>query len=111
MKHEDSKFEAAHASVVSWLHSKVVQAARGDHLDAMTHAPAATFWLGRLAPVDTQVATASRVSREERLDPCAFGMRVHLNAAEGLAFRVEVSCRCWSKEKSNWRKSQVVMAS
>lgn len=93
---------------VRWLDERVVRAARGDDHVKLDREPSASFWLGRIAPMGTDVPAAERTSRDERLNPCAFGMRLRPRSNSKLRFTVEVSFRAWTRTNRQWAKSDPV---
>jgi hypothetical protein len=99
---------AAHEKFVRWLDARVIRSARGDDYTTLDREPSASFWLGRIAPMSAQLPAASRTSREERLDPCAFGMRVRPRSSLPLIFEVDVSLRAWIQKANRWTKCESV---
>jgi hypothetical protein len=79
-----------------WLLERVVQAGRGDHLREFGHRPHGRFWIGRLAPQSKSVQAGANET-EDRLDPCAIGIRIRPTALDGR----QILCRI---EAYGWRK-------
>jgi len=89
--------QLASVKFVSWLHSRVLAAGRGDNTDQLNTEPRGTFWLGRLAPEAT-VQASKLGARGERLDPCAVGLRVRPARPAPWVFDVRVGFTCWVKD-------------
>jgi hypothetical protein len=98
----------AHEKFVRWIDTRVVRSARGDDHLTLDREPSASFWLGRIAPMSVQVPAAERTSRDERLDPCAFGLRVRPRTRLPLRFDIDVSLRAWIRQDDQWSKCDVV---
>lgn len=98
----------AHEKFVRWLNARVIRSARGDDHMMLDREPSASFWLGRIAPMSEQVPAAERTSRDERLDPCAFGMRFRPRSTLPLSFHVDVSMCTWIRQGNRWAKSDAV---
>jgi len=90
---------------VGWLERRVIQSARGDLYTRLEYAPAGRFWLGRLAPEEV-VIERGLADREERLEPCAMGVRVKLRRDRTHSCTVSVRAKYWNKSRQepHWAK-------
>jgi hypothetical protein len=82
---------------VEWLDKRVVAAGRGDELDRLEVDPSATFWLGRLASED-EVQRKAANEMQERLGPCAIGIRLRPAGGPPWQMTVTVRARGWVKD-------------
>jgi hypothetical protein len=106
--------EKAREAFVDWLDRRVVAAGRGDGLDRLEVAPSGTFWLGRLA-CEEEVIKKAADERQERLDPCAIGIRLRPAGPTPWAMTVVVRARAWVQDPKDgpdpdrrwWRTSLV----
>ncbi|GGZ71991.1 hypothetical protein GCM10008101_27780 [Lysobacter xinjiangensis] len=96
------------AKAVHWLQRKVVADARGDDCSTSDKQPSSLFWLGRLAP-EADIAKADD-DRQERLAPCAVGLRLRPHGKGPWVFEVQAFMRSWSKagKTADWAKSPQV---
>lgn len=107
--------EEACTTFVGWLDAAVTKAGRGDDTDRLGVAPAATFWLGRLAS-QQEVAANPIGDRAERLDPCAIGIRLRPVGPGPWRIEVTARCRAWFLEDPEtatdperpWRRTPLV---
>lgn len=89
---------------VEWLQARVLIDARGDEVKELSVAPSGRFWLGRIAPMEA-VVLGGLGDRGERLDPCAFGVRVRARGPFPRACTARVRATAWKKEKGGrWTK-------
>lgn len=98
--------EYAHAEkFVRWLLRRVVEDARGDAIPSLEVAPSGRFWLGRIAP-EERTAASLYGERGERMDPCAIGIRVRLDAFDGRDIDVRVRAVAWTRDPAgtDWTK-------
>jgi len=86
-------------------------AGRGDCDDVLKVEPSGKYWLGRLQSAEA-VAESDWGDRGERLEPCAFGIKVKPGGAGPWRFRVVTSFRVWLWDKSAkiWKKTGPVCA-
>jgi hypothetical protein len=105
--------DSAAESFMEWLDRQVLEVGRGDRYDRFDVAPAATFWLGRLAS-EEEVRNNLIGERAERLDPCAVGIRVRPAGDGPWRFRATTRMRAWVHDAAAtdsgtpWRRSDVV---
>lgn len=96
---------------VDWLHRRVIAEGRGDNLEVLEVDPAATFWLGTLAP-ESVVLERAKGDRGERLDPCAVGIRIRPRHAGPWRMTIRARARGWRKDgngpETRWLKSPPV---
>jgi hypothetical protein len=91
---------------IRWLDERVTVEGRGDDKTTLDANPVSVFWLGRLAPESEAV---SAVKRQQRMDPCAIGMRVRLATDASLSFKARVRAVAWNKhEADKWEKTDVI---
>jgi hypothetical protein len=93
---EDSRYDAAER-FVNWLQNRVMVEARGDQEQSSPVDPTGRFWLGRLGPKDF-VTRADE--RQDRLEPCAIGLRIRPALRPPWAFRVKVRFCLWRRRRS-----------
>lgn len=94
---------------VRWLDHQLLIQARGDESFELDVEPAGRFWLGRLAP-EAKVEAEGSDDREQRLDPCAVGLRLRLDPETLPApVTIRVTARCWHSERGSgvWAKSDL----
>lgn len=103
--------ETAQEKFVDWLARRMTLAGRGDCDDVLKVEPSGKYWLGRLQSAEA-VAESDWGDRGERLEPCAFGIKVKPRGAGPWCFRVVTSFRVWLWDKSAkiWKKSGPVCA-
>src|SRR5690606_8136665 len=101
--------ETAREKFVDWLARRMTLAGRGDCDDVLKVEPSGKYWLGRLQSAEA-VAESDWGDRGERLEPCAFGIKVKPRAAGPWRFHVVTSFRVWLWDKSAkiWKKSEPV---
>lgn len=94
---------------VGWLDRKLTVAGSGEAVAALDVDPSGKFWLGRLAP-EKAITDASQQERLERLEPCACGLRLKLNAPPPWTFEATVELVAWlfDSESKSWRKAKKV---
>ena len=98
---------------VTWLETRVVIEARGDEETFSQTDPTGRFWLGRLGPKDFVTRPDER---QDRLEPCAIGLRLRPAEEYPPAFEVDVRCNLWSRRRAEegtglrwaWEKSDPV---
>lgn len=98
--------ETAREKFVDWLARRMTLAGRGDCDDVLKVEPSGKYWLGRLQSAEA-VAESDWGDRGERLEPCAFGIKVKPRGAGPWRFRVVTSFRVWLWDKSAkiWKKT------
>jgi Lhr-like helicase len=103
--------ETAREKFVDWLARRMTVAGRGDCDDVLKVEPSGKYWLGRLQSAEA-VAESDWGDRGERLEPCAFGIKVKPGGAGPWRFRVVTSFRVWLWDKSAkiWKKTGPVCA-
>ncbi|WP_368178519.1 helicase-related protein [Aeromonas sp. R7-1] len=101
--------DTAREKFVDWLAKRMTQAGRGDCEDVLNVEPSGKYWLGRLQSAEA-VAQSDWGDRGERLEPCAFGLRVKPKEEGPWSFRVSTSFRVWlwDKPAKLWRKTDPV---
>lgn len=91
---------------VCWLDERVTVEGRGDEKTTLDANPASVFWLGRLAP-ESEAAFA--VKRQQRMDPCAIGMRVRPVSDSPWSFTARVRACSWNKTATDkWEKAESI---
>jgi len=97
--------EMAREKFVDWLARRMTLAGRGDCDEVLEVEPSGKYWLGRLQSAEA-VAESDWGDRGERLEPCAFGIKVKPRGAEPWRFNVITSFCVWLFDNSakNWRK-------
>jgi len=98
--------EAAREKFVDWLARRMTVAGRGDCDDVLEVDPSGKYWLGRLQSAEA-VAESDWGDRGERLEPCAFGIKVKPRRVGPWRFPVVTSFRVWLWDKSAkiWTKT------
>lgn len=107
---DEDNYEARYESswrFLDWMHQRVIEDARGDHIDAIDTAPRNRFWLGRVAPEATVINSPLGL-RAEKLDPCAIGIRVRPLSPGPWTFEVAVRFRCWQQQGGSFIKSSLI---
>ncbi|UAJ11064.1 helicase C-terminal domain-containing protein [Glacieibacterium megasporae] len=94
---EDARYQAAER-FVGLLERRVMIEARGDEEDFSRFDPTGRFWLGRLGPKDFVTRPDER---QDRLEPCAIGLRIRPAAQFPLSFEVQVSARLWRRRRAD----------
>jgi len=94
---ETTRYRAAER-FVAWLERRVMIEARGDEEEVSHVDPTGRFWLGRLGPKDFVTRPDER---QDRLEPCAIGLRIRPAAAFPLSVEVRISCRLWKRRRSD----------
>lgn len=95
---------------LDWMHTRVVEEARGDLMSSVDTAPKNRFWLGRLAP-EVAVINSPLGQRAEKLDPCAIGIRLRPAEAGPWRLRLEAAFRCWQEQPDgSYSKSTLIIA-
>lgn len=109
-----AKYEAAER-FVEWLEAEVISEARGDLESTSDVNPDGRFWLGRLGPKDFVTLPDDR---QDRLEPCAIGVRVRPREPGPWSFEVATKLSIWSRQKSEgggqrwaWTKSERIEVS
>lgn len=82
---------------LEWMHTRLVEDARGDSIDTSATSPRSLLWLGRLAP-EAAVMNSPLGQRASVLDPCAIGIRLRPAGAGPWTVHLEASFRCWTQE-------------
>lgn len=109
---ENSRYEAAER-LVGWLERRVLIEARGDEETFSQVDPTGRFWLGRLGPKDYVTLPDER---QDRLEPCAIGLRIKPAASLPVSFEIRVKARLWKRRRADqggglrwaWDKSATV---
>lgn len=105
----DGRYESSWR-FLEWMHRRVVEEARGDHLDTSDTAPRNRFWLGRLAS-ESAVINSPLGQRAEKLDPCAIGIRLRPATAGPWTLELAIRFRCWEpRPAGTFSKSPLVTA-
>jgi hypothetical protein len=101
--------ETARDKFVDWLATRMTLAGRGDRDEVLEVEPSGKYWLGRLQSAEA-VAESDWGDRGERLEPCAFGLKVKPREAGPWRFHVVTSFRVWLWDKSEkiWKKSEPI---
>lgn len=101
--------DAAQEKFVDWLTRRMTLAGRGDCDDVLKVEPSGKYWLGRLQSAEA-VAESDWGDRGERLEPCAFGIKVKPRGVGPWRFYVVTSFRVWLWDKSAkiWKKTEPV---
>jgi hypothetical protein len=95
---------------VGWLSQEIIREGRGDGVTESEFHPAGRFWLGRLAPEET-VAERGGEDWNQRLEPCAVGLRVRLAGEGPWEFTAAVRTRAWIRtEGDHWTKTDLTDA-
>lgn len=92
------------ARFTDYLNRRVVADARGDDSTTSSFAPSGRYWLGRLAP-EHSVLASSLGSRGQRLEPCAAGVQFRPAGDGPWTLDVDVSMHVWRKGEEHWQKS------
>jgi hypothetical protein len=98
--------ETAREKFVEWLARRMTLAGRGDGDDMLEVDPSGKYWLGRLQSAEA-VAESDWGDRGERLEPCAFGIKVKPRDGGPWRFHVIASFRVWLWDRSAkiWKKT------
>ena len=107
---EGSRYRVAER-FVRWLEAQIQSQARGDTERYSQADPTGKFWLGRLGPKDF-VTLADE--RQDRLEPCAIGLRLRPAEAGPWQFNVQIGCALWRRRRAEegtgfrwaWEKSE-----
>jgi hypothetical protein len=99
--------EHAREQFVDWLANRMTVAGRGDSESELTVDPSGKYWLGRLQSAEG-VAASDWGDRGERLEPCAFGIKVKVRGTGPWVFQSLANVRVWIWNKSEkvWRKTE-----
>lgn len=92
-----------------WLLERVIRAGRGDDVRTFEHRPQGRFWIGRLAPQAASVVETAR-DEDDRLDPCAIGIRVRPTALDGRQVVCRVRACGWVASNGGHEKRGPVCA-
>ena len=100
------KAEEAREKFIDWLADRMTLAGRGDCDDTLNVEPSGKYWLGRLQSAEA-VAESDWGDRGERLEPCAFGIKVKPREEGPWRFRVVANFRVWLWDKAAkiWKKT------
>lgn len=108
---EKAQYKAAER-FVRWLEEQVVSEARGEGVTSSDVNPDGKFWLGRLGPKDFVTLPDDR---QDRLEPCAIGLRIRPRLEGPWSFHTRVTFSFWSRQKSkgggqrwDWQKSDPI---
>lgn len=82
---------------LDWMHTRMIEEARGDRLDTAATGPKGLLWLGRLAP-EASVINSPLGQRAGVLDPCAIGIRLRPAHSGPWILHLEASFRCWAQQ-------------
>lgn len=101
---------------VRWIEHRVQVEARGDEISSSPVDPTGRFWLGRVGPKDF-VTLADE--RQDRLEPCAIGLRLRPAEAGPWRFTVHVGFAVWRRHRAEegsgfrwaWDKSERIEVS
>jgi hypothetical protein len=112
---ETARYRAAER-FVGWLERRVMIEARGDEENFSQVDPTGRFWLGRLGPKDFVTRPDER---QDRLEPCAIGLRIRPAGGFPQSFEVRVSSRLWKRRRADdggglrwaWDKTEPVVVS
>lgn len=101
--------EMVREKFVDWLARRMTLAGRGDCDDVLEVEPSGKYWLGRLQSAEA-VAESDLGDRGERLEPCAFGIKVKPKGAGPWHLHVVASFRIWlwDKPAKIWKKTEPV---
>ena len=106
-----SELQKVGEQAVRWLLNRVVVSSRGDDVRSMAVEPDGRFWLGRLAPQATVMASPFG-DRTERMQPCAIGIRLRPSGPPPWDFVVTVSGCAWFRVREDgetrWHKTDTV---
>lgn len=94
---EAARYEVAER-FVRWLETKVQVDARGDEVLFSPVDPTGRFWLGRLGPKDF-VTLAD--DRQDRLEPCAIGLRLRPADDGPWRCKVKVGFTLWRRRRAD----------
>ena len=105
------KAEEAREKFIDWLADSMTLAGRGDCDDTLNVEPSGKYWLGRLQSAEA-VAESDWGDRGERLEPCAFGIKVKPREEGPWRFRVVAHFRVWLWDKTAkiWKKTGPISA-
>ncbi|GBQ26947.1 helicase [Acetobacter estunensis NRIC 0472] len=112
---DTARYQAAER-FVAWLERRVMIEARGDEEVSSHVDPTGRFWLGRLGPKDFVTRPDER---QDRLEPCAIGVRIRPAAKFPLSFEVRVGSHLWKRRRADdggglrwaWDKTDPVLVS
>jgi hypothetical protein len=112
---EVARYQAAER-FVAWLERRVMIEARGDEEHFSQVDPTGRFWLGRLGPKDFVTRPDER---QDRLEPCAIGLRIRPADEFPLSFEVRISSSLWKRRRADdggsfrwaWDKTEAVVVS
>lgn len=112
---ETARYKAAER-FVEWLERRVMIEARGEEETVSNVDPTGRFWLGRLGPKDFVTRPDER---QDRLEPCAIGLRIRPAMEFPLSFDVRIRCLLWKRRRANdggglrwaWDKTEPVVVS
>jgi hypothetical protein len=97
---DEDKHRAAER-FVSWLEQSVLLDGRGDEISFSEVNPIGRFWLGRLGPKDFVTLPDER---NDRLEPCAIGLRLKPATSGPWDFRATARFCLWKRSKSEGKR-------
>ncbi|WP_203219211.1 C-terminal helicase domain-containing protein [Pseudoalteromonas sp. S16_S37] len=101
----------AQEKFVTWLGQRMTKVGRGDLDQSITVKPSGKYWLGRIQS-EKAVRESEWGTKGERLEPCAFGIKLKPKHLDLETWNIEVSTgfHVWMKSKrgADWVKSQKI---
>lgn len=109
---DENQYQAAER-FVGWLEDRVLAEARGDEERTSPVDPTGRFWLGRLGPKD---AVTRPDERQDRLEPCAIGVRIRPSGPAPWTFTATIRFCLWRRRRASdggglrwaWDKSEYI---
>lgn len=93
---------------LEWMHTRLIEDARGDSIATAATSPRSLLWLGRLAP-EVAVINSPLGQRAGVLDPCAVGIRVRPAGPGPWNAHLKANFRCWAQQSDKtFAKSDVI---